>query len=226
MAPLFYCLQFPPSIRAELKLKYKHHYSKSVFLDHLDEKVVPGTLILPAETLINRTETLTCPCIIAFGRSEYLETAFLAGARDYLKDPWNTKELLIRTYSKHERLCLFPGNHTIFSSPEYLYIDGELINLSQFQIHLLYTLIRHSNRILSYEDLRDCMGMSPSSSYRKSLHVHMARLKAALKIYLFDIYGKEIFINNCRSLGYSLTTACGKLVDNCGYNVNNSNSEA
>ena len=202
-----YCLQFPPSIQADLKLRYKKWFADSLFLDTLEFTDIPGTLILPANLLLEQKILLKCPRIIAFGTPAQLEPAFLAGAHDFLKDPWNCGELIIRTAIEKESIHLKIDNHDLCFSEDFLCIDDQLIKLSIFQTRIMYILIKHPNKIVSYNDIQEYLRMS-SSDYINSLHVHINRIRNTLRAYLPGIYGESFLIENNRSLGYCLKVSC------------------
>ncbi len=203
-----YCVQFPPSIRAELKLKYKKWYAESLFLEKLDSPSFPGTLILPSQILIENRDDIESHKIIAFGNSGSLAAAFLAGAKDFLKDPWDCEELIIRSSSKKNISVLKVDNHVISYCREFITIDSGIVDLSSFQTRLLYLLMNHANKILTYNEIREKMGMT-SPNYTNSLHVHINHIRTVLLNCLPDIYGKSFVIENKRSTGYCFKATCG-----------------
>jgi DNA-binding response OmpR family regulator len=153
------------------------------------------------------TGSLSCPKIIAFGSAEQLEPSFLAGASDYLKAPWDCRELIIRSCSGWKTLSLMTGDHRLRCSQDYLSVDGGIIEFSQFQTSVIHLLMTRPNEVVTYKEIRDCMGMS-SPDYIKSLHVHMNRIRRGLKSQLPDIYGYAFLIENIRSRGYRFKISC------------------
>ena len=202
-----YCLQFPLPIRAELKLRYKNWYAQSLFLEELESYTIPATLILPSDKLVKLTGSLICPRIIAFGNSSMLEASFLAGAHDFLKDPWDCRELIIRCGSDIKSIIINLENHEIVTDEKYLNIDGKTVNLSRFQNSIFYLLANHKNTVLPYSEIQENLKMD-SVEYIKSLHVHVNRIRKMLKHHHPDIYGKYLVIENMRSRGYILKILC------------------
>lgn len=202
-----YCLQFPSSIQAELRMKYDQWYKESLFLDQLDSTILPVTLILPAEELLNMKNPPGCPAIIAFGSQDKLEPSFLAGASDYLKDPWDCRELIIRCSSGERSVSLSIDGHCFQCSQDILTMDGTAIKLNGFQTSMIHILMKRTNRIVTYEEIRELMGMS-SADYVKSIHVHVNRIRKAMNSQLPGIYGKCFSIENMRSRGYCFKIPC------------------
>ncbi len=164
--------------------------------------------IIPAGFLTQNAKAFKYKTLISFGPAELLEQSYMAGASDYLKDPWNCKELIIRCRPYLEDIKFSLGDDIILFSGESFKINNKIISLTNCQNRLLKILLKNSNAFLSYPLLTDYLGLKPGQP-DKSLHVHIHNLRKILKTELPEQYGDTLRIVNSSSLGYAMIVTCG-----------------
>ncbi|WP_168203522.1 winged helix-turn-helix domain-containing protein [Oceanispirochaeta crateris] len=196
-------------IQLELKERYPDWYKKCLFRnnDNLELTFTDLTL-LPASVLFKNVKAFKHKIIIPFGPAEFLEQSFFAGASDYLKDPWNCQELIIRTQPFLENMRLSFGSDCIDCSHGSLRINNKLISITCSQYRLLNILMKNLNSFVNYQILANHTG-TKSDRADKSIHVHIHNLKKILKEELPELYGIQLKIVNSSSKGYSLIFTCG-----------------
>ncbi|MEA3372335.1 MAG: response regulator transcription factor [Campylobacterota bacterium] len=97
--------------------------------------------------------------ITAFTDIESISKAYTLGCSDYLKKPFDLTELLLRV----GRLLQKENAHAVQLSPECIFEmqtrelqkNGHFIKLSKTQRNILYLLIKHKNKIVTYDMLID-----------------------------------------------------------------------
>ena len=199
----------PALIRMELKERYPQWYANCLFRNEKSlEYCHSDLLILPASFLIQNVNAFKNRIIISFGPSELLEQSYLAGVSDFLKDPWNCQELIIRSQPFLADLKISFTNDTIDLKNGILLINEKFISLTPFQSRLIKILMKNKNTFLSYPLLEDLLGMKADQA-DKSLHVHIHNLRRILKAELPDLYGHALRIENSSSQGYALIFTCG-----------------
>jgi len=203
----FLCIDFPPIIRIELKERYFSWFENCVFgsIEFIRKKHF-DLIILPAKKLID-LEIDSVPKI-AFGPQELLETSFLYGVVDYLKDPWLCSELVIRSKPFFDGYTLRNNSMVIRYQRGILQINENRIDLSPSQSKLMMVLMKNSNAYVGYSLLKDVLRIKSENAV-KTIHVHMHLLRTILKAELPQNYGKSLYIKNSSSLGYSLIFICG-----------------
>lgn len=198
------CVQFPPLIRIELKDKYPSWYKRCLFTQNTEN--IPETaalLILPASKLLSIEKIIPYTKIITFGSSSFLESSFLSGSNDYLKDPWDCSELLIRSsrFLNGLRVCI--DDTEIICRYHDFYINNELIKLTPVQGRVLSILFENPNVYFDYKDLQEILPADFLTS-KNSLYVQVHNIRKILKDKLPNIYGKSLIVKNSNSQGYVL----------------------
>lgn len=98
--------------------------------DDVDLYVVPAGLAV--DLLGSGTQTTPVP-VLAYGPAALMRSAFLAGAADYLREPWGPEELGLRLMSVAQRTArsfVFPWGR--------LAMDGSILSTSGADIQLTF----------------------------------------------------------------------------------------
>lgn len=198
------CIQLPPLIQIELKDKYPSWYDRCVFMQ--DTGNIPDSaslLIIPSALLLSPDQKKMYKNIIAFGAAGLLESSYLAAANDYLKDPWDCSELIIRSskFLKNGRIKV--ENSEINWSNQTFFINDELIHFTPVQNRLMKILFDNPN---FYFDCKDLQNILPSGDIasENSLYVQIHHIRKKLREKLPDSYGKSITVKNSNRRGYIL----------------------
>ncbi len=114
-----------------------------------------------------------------------LEEGFAAGGDDYICKPFSPKELTLRVKAllkrsgalqKQERIKY--KHLTIDLAKKYLYVDGEIVSLTNLEFNLLHTFMKHIDKALTRDFLRDeVWGMEGDSVNDNAVNVAINRLK-------------------------------------------------
>lgn len=145
---------------------------------------------------------------IPFGSDEFLHDAFLLGAEDYLKDPWDCSEMIIRVDKilNLKDICISGFNIEI--SLNAMRVNGIAVSLTKREIQIMYLLYKNLNSIVEYESLKKYMGIK-SHNYEQSLYVTLSILKKKLNRNFPALFPDKISIRNISSMGYQLKFSCG-----------------
>lgn len=204
------CVQFPPLIRIELKEKYKDWHGRCSF-----HRVIPGfeetatsLLVISAELLQDLAPDCKYRKLIAFGQADLLESSYMLGVDDYLKDPWNCSELLIRCSKFLSDSTLQIDGNNIQRRGNSFFINRIPMNLSPTQQSILRILFDNPNIYFTYSDIRRILPQGSLGS-EPTLYVHIHQIRRRVKEMLPASYNKSINIKNSNSRGYALLLACG-----------------
>lgn len=136
-----------------------------------------------------------------------IEEGFEIGANDYLKKPFELRELIIRIKALLRSHSERQGNETQYRIGEYtfdtstqrLLWHGTVIELSNIEARLLEPLAANIGRTVDASDLMIAVWQRDEPSNRNSLHGYIHKLRRALR------YDHSISIINQRGFGYMLT---------------------
>lgn len=212
--PEIYCVQIPPLIRIELKDQYTSWFERCIFTHNT--KNIPNTaslIILPASILLNNDKIISNLNIIAFGNDALLESSFLSGVDDYLKDPWSCSELIIRSSRYINGKTIWIEQNEIVCRQHEFYINKEAIELTPIQGAILSILFENPNVYFSCKELQDILPPGSISS-ENSLYVQIHNIRKILKTKIADIYGKSIILKNSNRRGYILFLPVDNLCKN------------
>ena len=167
-------------------------------------------IILPARLLtdvLDRADhVFDTACTLVFGPPRTLAAAYLAGAGDFMKDPWEPEELLFRI----ERLAAGAVAQESPSGDDsgVVELDGVRVELTAEERRLFRALCGAPDGIASRRALAFAMGVDAPSSSR-AVDMRIARLRKRLQ----PLAGYANPIVSVRGRGYRLnlhdTVSCG-----------------
>lgn len=206
------CVNFPPLIQIELKDHYPEWYDRCIFQNNINELPSSSSLlILPAAEL--QKSKLPSQKYIVFGSSEFLESSYLQGCLDYLRDPWTISELIIRCsrFLTHETILV--DEHEMSNSDNDFFIDNKYIKLTPAQSRILKVFFDNPGVYFDCGNLQKLLGPALISS-DASLYVQIYNIRKALKEALKGSYGKSIILKNLNRRGYVLDLPVDNLCKN------------
>ena len=136
------CVAFHPDIISTLRYKYPDFYRKCVFEEKFSDFNSYNLVILPVEQFIFLNRKMKGQQIIAYGEAFYLEEAYCLGALDYLKNPWDILELILRVDKILNLEKINIGQNSIELLNSGIRINEKLKKLSKRETKILSILLR------------------------------------------------------------------------------------
>ena len=135
-----------------------------------------------------------------------VEEGFEAGASDYLRKPFELRELIVRIKSLLRRFHSDRNNDVIFKigayrfniSTQMLSFDDNEVELSYFEARILEHLATNIGKTVDASQLMIAVWQRDEPSNRNSLHGYIHKLRRALR------HDPSISIINQRGFGYML----------------------
>lgn len=151
----------------------------------------------------------TVPVIFLTAKStvDDVEEGFDVGADDYLKKPFELRELIVRIKAllrrhdtvRNEDIKYFIGRYTFNLSTQSLLFEERSIMLSHFEARILERLVANIGKTVDASELMIAVWQRDEPSNRNSLHGYIHKLRRALR------HDPAISIINQRGFGYMLT---------------------
>jgi two-component system alkaline phosphatase synthesis response regulator PhoP len=130
------------------------------------------------------------------------------GADDYISKPFSPREVVARVRAVLRRTqgslasaeTLQAGAIQLDLAAYRVWLDGQLVDLTQTEFELLATLIRHKGRVLSRAQLLEAVQGVAHEELERAIDQHIKNVRRKLK----DIVGDLPIINTIYGVGYRL----------------------
>jgi len=152
-----------------------------------------------------RDKGVTTPVIFvsAKDQDEDIEEGFICGGDDYLKKPFNIKELLYRVKAilrrtcaiKHERLTV--RDIIMDMNTRKVYVENTGVELTKLEFELLAIFIRYKGKVLEREYLLEKVWNYHDNTQKRTVNVTINRLKKKI-----DPLETKEYILPVRGIGY------------------------
>lgn len=154
----------------------------------------------------------TVPLLFLTAKStiDDVETGFEIGANDYLKKPFELRELIVRIKAllrrhhtdptdRDEDTRFYIGRYIFNVTTQTLSLGGQGVELSHFEARILERLATNIGSTVDASELMIAVWQRDEPSNRNSLHGYIHKLRRALR------HDPSISIINQRGFGYMLT---------------------
>lgn len=151
----------------------------------------------------------TVPLLFLTAKStiDDVEEGFEIGANDYLKKPFELRELIVRIKALLRRFNTNRGEDFKYSLGSYMFnvstqtlsLDGQSVELSHFEAKILEKLATSIGKTVDASELMFAVWQRDEPNNRNSLHGYIHKLRQALR------QDPSISIINQRGFGYMLT---------------------
>ena len=189
-------------------------------IDGLEKFKTEGADIVVADVMMPKLDgfsmareirklSLTVPLLFLTAKStiDDVERGFEIGANDYLKKPFELRELIVRIKSllrrygdnRSEDVGFKIGAFYFNVTTQTLILDGRAMELSHFEAKILEHLAANIGRTVDATDLMLAVWQRDEPSNRNSLHGYIHKLRRMLR------HDPSISIINRRGFGYMLT---------------------
>lgn len=151
----------------------------------------------------------TVPLLFLTAKStiDDVEEGFAIGANDYLKKPFELRELIVRIKAllrrydtnRGEDMKLSIGRYIFNVATQTLSLEGQSVELSHFEAKILELLATNNGKTVDASELMIAVWQRDEPSNRNSLHGYIHKLRRVLR------QDPSISIINQRGFGYMLT---------------------
>ncbi len=151
----------------------------------------------------------TVPLLFLTAKStiDDVEEGFEIGANDYLKKPFELRELIVRIKALLRRFSTNRGEGLKYPLGSYMFnvgtqtlsLDGQSVELSHFEARILELLATNIGKTVGASELMFAVWQRDEPSNRNSLHGYIHKLRRVLS------QDPSISIINQRGFGYMLT---------------------
>ena len=177
----------------------------------LNKFITEGADLVIADEMARliRRKSVDIPIIFLTAKSgiDDVEKGFDLGANDYLRKPFELRELIARVKALLRSTTQFSvpvyqiGRYTFDTTTQKLIIDNHEIELSNIEARLLELLAANIGRTVDASAMMTAIWQRDEPSNRNSMHGYIHKLRQALRL------DSNIAIVNQRAYGYMLTVA-------------------
>lgn len=192
-----YDVSIASDAREGLNLAYEQNFDLWI----LDVKIPYGDGFSLLKNLRELGKTTPAIYTTSLNTIQDLEQGYLSGCDDYLKKPFELKELAIRVRTllkrrfahKHEEFEELGGGWRFSLDGKMLFLGDEPHILTAKETELLSLFLQNKNRLLSHEEIYDQLWQYDETPSEMSLRVYIKNLRRLL--------GKDRIVNS-RGEGY------------------------
>ncbi len=166
-------------------------------IDYADIVVTPSRLL--RRVLDAAPEIPEAACLFVFGPARELPAAYLAGAWDFMKEPWDVEELLFRVTALAERVHAPLRGPAGTLGPRSLTINDVDIPLSREDVRLLRVFWNAPDGVATRRALAFALGVDAAGASR-AVDMRVARLRKRLQ----PAFAYDNPIVSIRGRGYRL----------------------
>lgn len=188
-------------------------------IDGLDKYKSHGADLIVADVMMPRMDgftmgkqirklSSTVPIIFLTAKStiDDVEEGFAVGANDYVKKPFELRELIVRIKAMlrnpgnncNKNICFSIGAYTFDVATQTLQLGAKRLILSHFEARILELLASNIGKTVDASELMKTVWQRDDPSNRNSLHGYIHKLRRALR------HDPSISIINRRGFGYML----------------------
>ena len=184
--------------------KFKNEGADIVVADVMMPKMDGFTM---AKEIRKLSPTVPLLFLTAKSTIDDVEEGFAIGANDYLKKPFELRELIVRIKALLRRYDTTRGEDIKFSIGRYVFnvttqtlsLEGRSVELSHFEAKILERLATNIGKTVDASELMIAVWQRDEPSNRNSLHGYIHKLRQVLR------QDPSISIINQRGFGYMLT---------------------
>ncbi len=176
-----------------LETIYPSHYD--IFLLDINMPEINGYELY--EELKNYTSDVPVIFITAYSDIDHVEKAFKLGAADYIKKPFELKELELRIKRlvfKNTNRIKITDNYSFDLGKLKLFYNDEEVELTQNERYFLEILVKNIGQVVDMSTLRDYV-WEGKDICDNTIRTQVKKLRSKLK---------ENFIKNVRGSGYKI----------------------
>jgi len=167
-------------------LSFKNKYDLYLFDINLPE----GSGLELLKALRHAEDNTPTIFITAMIDMDSISKGFELGAIDYIKKPFDPKELLIRLKSKFKNDILHVDDIEFDQEARVLRKNGEVIDIGNVQYKIFTTLLKNKGNVVSKDKLYECLDHDSDTALR----VAITKIKQRLEVNIINIRAKGYMI--------------------------------
>ena len=172
-----YQVDFALSIKEAEELSFNNNYDLYLF----DINLPKGSGLELLEYLRDAEDNTPTIFITACDDMDSIQKGFSLDAIDYIKKPFDPKELKIRIDAKFKNSIIEYLDISYDPKKDLLYKDGKLIDLGYVNHKIFTLLLKNCGSLVSKEELYNCFDKSSSTALRVAITTIKQRLNVDIK---------------------------------------------